>query len=102
MVGMDPGWERTFRDRMRRFGRRQPPAPGEIPLSIKIRVTSGCFHREHSPHAYALIDSYLEGSATEFEFQEHESGPELLVYLALATGGPNAGQERNRSNHGDH
>jgi hypothetical protein len=72
---------------MRGFGQRRPPAPGDIPLSIKIRVASGCFHREHSPHAYELIDASVAGSPAEFEFEEHESGPELLVYMAMATAG---------------
>ena len=72
---------------MRRFGHRRPPAPGDIPISIKVRVTSGCFHREHSPHAYELIDSSLAGSTADFELEEHESGPELLVYMAMATAG---------------
>jgi hypothetical protein len=83
----NPDWQRTFRDRMKGFGRRRPPALGEIALSVKIRVTSGCFHREHSPRAYDLIDSSLAGSTADLQFEEHESGPELLVYLAAATAG---------------
>ena len=72
---------------MQGFGQRRRPSPGDIAISVKIRVTSGCFHREHSPCAYELIDSYLARSAAEFEFEEHESGPELLVYLAVASAG---------------
>lgn len=48
----------------------------------------GCFHREHSPHAYEIIDRYLNGiTETDrvFAFEEHESGPEVLVYLAVTT-----------------
>jgi hypothetical protein len=59
-------------------------------ISIKIRVTSGCFHREHSPYAYRLIDAQLKSYPPhnkEFSFMEHESGPELLVYVALGTAG---------------
>jgi hypothetical protein len=52
---------------------------------------SGCFHREHSPHAYELIDRHLASvppsQRSEFALIEHESGPELLVYLALVTAG---------------
>lgn len=84
---MDPEWQRTFRDRMDGFKRRRSPVPGEAALSIKIRVASGCFHREHSPRAYELMDSHLASSTAEIEFQEHESGPELLVHMALATAG---------------
>ena len=28
----------------------------EVVISLKVRAPRGCFHREHSPHAYALID----------------------------------------------
>jgi len=60
-----------------------------MPVSIKVRVTSGCFHREHSPQAYVLIDEQLYSMPPDaaFSFEEHESGPELLVLLALATSG---------------
>jgi hypothetical protein len=63
---------------------------GLAPVSIKVRVTSGCFHREHSPRAYRLIDEYLAGtdlSDVHCRLEEHESGPELLVYLAVTTAG---------------
>lgn len=86
---MSTEWQETFRARMRRFEKCRPPQPGEISVSIKVRVGSGCFHREHSPRAYALIDQELMSfpSGPAFEFEEHESGPELLVYVALATAG---------------
>ena len=48
---------------MQGFGQRRRPSPGDIAIWVKIRVTSGCFHREHSPCAYELIDSYLARSA---------------------------------------
>jgi len=54
-------------------------------VSIKVRITSGCFHREHSPRAYELIDQSLRKLSPRdsgFAFEEHESGPELLVYIA--------------------
>ena len=60
------------------------------PVSIKVRITSGCFHREHSPEAYVLIDDFIRHadlSAIQYEIIEHESGPELLVYLAVTTAG---------------
>jgi hypothetical protein len=83
-------WQETFRNRMRGFEARRPPRPGEAAVSIKVRVASGCFHREHSPRAYELIDrslAKLSGSDGSFAFEEHESGPEILVYLALTTAG---------------
>jgi hypothetical protein len=60
-----------------------------VAVSIKVRVVSGCFHREHSPHAYKVIDSELRRLPPDsgLVLEEHESGPELLVYLAVATAG---------------
>ncbi len=81
-------WEDTFRSRMEKFGNAYSPNPDDIALSIKVRIVSGCFHREHSPHAYEIIDNYLQNIPPEkrnFAFEEHESGPELLVYLALTS-----------------
>lgn len=51
---MDREWQETFRNRMRGFEARRAPQPGEAAVSIKVRVASGCFHREHSPRAYEL------------------------------------------------
>ena len=59
-----------------------------ISISIKIRAASGCYHREHSPTAYALVDEYLkQHSDLNIMFEEHESGPEIIVWLALGTAG---------------
>jgi hypothetical protein len=86
---MDAEWQKQFRDRMRRFEMQPLPHSGDVAVSIKIRVTSGCFHREHSPRAYELLDSQLATLSRDSElvFEEHESGPELLVYVAVATAG---------------
>ena len=87
---MDPAWRSEFGARMRAFELTSTRRAGEVPVSLKVRVVSGCFHREHSPHAYILIDNQLASRALpqcEFEFVEHESGPELLVFVALATAG---------------
>jgi hypothetical protein len=87
---MDTGWQETFRNRMRTFESGRSPQPGEVAVSIKVRIRSGCFHREHSPRAYELIDrrfGKLASSDAAFAFEEHESGPEILVYLALTTAG---------------
>lgn len=72
---------------MRDFSRRRPQRAGDVSVSLKVRVISGCFHREHSPRAYESIDSFLIAAAPDVDFVEHESGPELLVYLAAATAG---------------
>jgi len=85
---MDPLWQKEFRKRMADFGSAKPE--GSQPISIKIRVDSGCFHREHSPEAYKLIDAALSGAGWPggaFKFEEHESGPEILVFAAVATAG---------------
>jgi hypothetical protein len=81
-------WEDEFRKRMERFHATSPAKDEGIPVSIKIRPSGGCFHREHSPNAYRIIDEYLRSHPNDdFAFEEHESGPELLVYLAFATAG---------------
>jgi hypothetical protein len=82
---MDEHWQSEFRRRMNRFG--GPKPDGTVPVSIKVRIESGCFHREHSPEAYRLIDEHLattDLSDCHFQFEEHESGPEILVYMAVA------------------
>jgi len=74
---------------MRSFEQRKPHSLNDIPISIKIRAPSGCYHREHSPNAYVIIDDYLRTLPDEagMVFEEHESGPELLVWLAVTTAG---------------
>ena len=89
---MDTYWQSEFRARMLRFGPAAKPRAGESAISIKVRVLGGCFHRQHSPNAYALIDRHLASLDPEkqkFAFVEHESGPELLAYILLATAGLN-------------
>ncbi len=83
-------WSEQFRARMDTFGASKLARRGEAAVSIKIRVTSGCFHREHSPHAYDLIDAELEQfdlDLSRLGFEEHESGPEVLAYVVLAAAG---------------
>jgi len=88
-MSTDREWQATFRDRLRWFGAAHVGSDEGVPLSVKIRATAGCFHRDHSPRAFELIDPYLAQRTTpEIDwFQEHESGPELLVYLAVGTAG---------------
>jgi len=87
---MSSYWHETFRRRMDDFRQERPPEPGETPVSIKVRVTSGCFHREHSPRAYEIIERHLRSIPDDertFVFEKHESGPEVLVCLAATTAG---------------
>ena len=83
-------WQSEFQGRMHAFELRRPPRQAEVSVSLKVRVVSGCFHREHSPRAYALMDELLVSIApaeADFTLVEHESGPEILVYLAVLAGG---------------
>jgi hypothetical protein len=86
---MNSEWQRTFRNRMHDFEAGHKVPVGAVPVSIKVRVSSGCYHREHSPHAYSFIDRHLSElhMYNEFSFEEHESGPELLVFVAVVTAG---------------
>jgi hypothetical protein len=83
-------WERTFQDRMLRFADQHPSGANSVPVSIKVRVDSGCFDRGCCPHAYKVIDAEAAKLRTREDgviFEQHESGPEILVYLAVATAG---------------
>jgi hypothetical protein len=86
---MNSSWKREFQRRIESYIAKCSSKDNGIVISIKIRVTGGCFHREHSPRAYEIIDNFLESCSeeTRVSFQEHESGPELLVILALGTAG---------------
>jgi hypothetical protein len=87
---MKSNWHDIFRKRIDTFQRLRSPKQGEVPVSIKVRINFGCFHREHSPRAYQIIDRHLNSISPDecvFEFEEHESGPEILVYVAAATAG---------------
>lgn len=81
-------WENEFSYRIKKFEASSPMKGKGTSVSIKIRVTSGCYHREHSPNAYRIIDVFFHSHpSAELSFQEHESGPELLVYLSLGAAG---------------
>lgn len=85
---MDNYWRSQFAERMQRFGKEN--SDSHLPVSIKVRAMGGCFHREHSPEAYRMIDEKLSESALgspDFCFEEHESGPELLIWAAVTTAG---------------
>src|SRR2546421_398053 len=76
----DDAWIKQFDARMSGF--RNTGSEGDA-VSIKLRVASGCFHREHSPAAYSLIDTQLPALTSDgWTLEEHESGPEILVWVA--------------------
>lgn len=66
------------------------PSEDEQSVTIKIRVDTGCFHKEHSPVAYSLIDQAILDIPVDekrFEIMEHESGPEIIAWMAIGTAG---------------
>jgi hypothetical protein len=81
---VDEHWLKGFRHTVGDFQRRET-GNGDV-VSIKVRVESGCFHREHSPEAYKIIDARLRRPPEHTEVIEHESGLELLLYLAVTAG----------------
>ena len=79
---MDAWWLNSF-GMLHRLKTHRPERLGDVPVWMKIRIdpTAG----EH-----ALIDRYLEKLApadADFGFEKHESGPEILVYLAVTAAG---------------
>lgn len=81
---VDEHWLKGFRQTVGDFEHRQK-GKGHV-VSIKVRVESGCFHRSCSPEAYKVVDAQLKRLPAGVEVIEHESGPELLLYLAVTAG----------------
>ena len=88
---MPDTWPKELHSRLRKFEAQNRIAHEGVSFSIKVRVTSGCFHREHSPFAYRAIDRAVADAASDpsVVLVEHENGPELLVYLAVTAAGLN-------------
>ncbi len=79
-------WTQEFDERLRAFAERQG-AMG-LGISVKLPAAGGCFHRDHSPRAYELIERRLDSIwHPEFpcEYVEHETGPEFLVWVGAGT-----------------
>ncbi len=73
-------WEETLRHRLERYRHNSD----QLPVSIKVRATYGCFWcRGCAPHAMRLIEEarHRHEQDHEFHFEEHESGPEVIVYV---------------------
>jgi hypothetical protein len=82
-------WTNEFKNRIEDFESKYNEKDS-FAISIKIRIASGCFHREHSPEAYKMIDNDLQCydfKKDRIALIEHESGPEILLYVALIAGG---------------
>jgi hypothetical protein len=87
---MNSIWQKEFQNRMKNFQSMKESSENDFAVSIKIRVDRGCFHRSCCPNAYKMIDDKLKSMLNnydEFVFEEHETGPEILVYLTLAAAG---------------
>jgi hypothetical protein len=54
---MNASWEKDFQRRIDLFEAPYLDKVKGAAISVKIRVTSGCFHREHSPYEYRIIDN---------------------------------------------
>lgn len=85
---------RTYEDamiaaRLQKFDEEHDGRGSDTVVSVKIKATTGCFHRDHSPYAYRIIDDHLDSMAIreDFAFVKHESGPEILCYMQLAASG---------------
>jgi hypothetical protein len=76
-------WQWNSSNMLHRLRVRHSDHPGEIPVWIKIRI-------DPTMHEHAIIDQYVENlrhTGFDFEFDKHESGPEIIAYLAVAVVG---------------
>jgi hypothetical protein len=75
-------WEKDFIERFDALERICRRPDGAAAASLKFRGSGGCFHREHSPHAFAIMDKKkLEKDGIVLE--DHESGPEYLIWIPV-------------------
>ena len=83
-------WINEFGRRMGDFEGHLPSEPNEFPISIKVKVDSGCYDRGCCPAAHEIIDREIDGlrrsGETRFRYEKHESGPEILAYVGGAVG----------------
>ncbi|MCW4009788.1 MAG: hypothetical protein NWF05_04110 [Candidatus Bathyarchaeota archaeon] len=87
---MSTGWEDVFRQRIDKFEAPFLDKDYGRPISIKMRVNGGCFCHGHAPYAWREISRELESRYTKnakFSFEDHETGPELLVYVTFGAAG---------------
>ena len=70
-------------DMLHRLKTHRPECSGDAPVRIKIRL-------DPTSEEHAAIRRHRERLApadADFEFETHESGPEILVYLAVTAAG---------------
>jgi hypothetical protein len=75
-------WRLNSHNMLHRLQARRTHHRGDVPIWMKIRI-------DPTMPEHAIIDRYLENLAPadkDFEFEKHESGPELMAYLAAGAG----------------
>ncbi|MBI5177670.1 MAG: hypothetical protein HZA04_00240 [Nitrospinae bacterium] len=81
--------EEQFKNRMQKFQFRYHLGKKGVAISIKVGIVNpGYFDWQHSPEAYRIIDEYMRlhsKAKAEYEFEKHESGPEILIDLVYDT-----------------
>jgi hypothetical protein len=78
-------WLHEFRQRMDAF--RKTGKEGDVVISIKLRAEWGSFDQYGFPDLYPSLNAALRRrTSNDIVIQEHESGPEWIVRLALIAG----------------
>lgn len=80
-------WQKEIKQRLERFNHGDGKG---LALSVKVRVKSNCFCYDHSGRFHQMMDRDRRGEregTSHWEYEEHESGPEWLLYLALTAAG---------------
>jgi len=86
---MTSPWRRTLRSRMNGFESMLPPPPGKMAVSVKVREVGFHLDTRDMDQVYDTVSRFLEHASgdPDLEVIRHESGPEILVYCAVATAG---------------
>ena len=78
-------WNDELDMRLFQFSNKHIIKEGEEAVSIKVRAEGGCFHKSCCPYALHIIYNKMkEMNNDEFQYIEHESGPEIIAYISLA------------------
>lgn len=81
-------WNEELDQRINNYSHNHKIREGEEAISIKIRAEEGCFHKSCCPYALKMIYQKMnEMDQEEFEYIEHESGPEIIAYISLTASG---------------
>lgn len=81
-------WNEELDQRIKKYSINHINKEGEEAISIKVRAEGGCYHKSCCPYALNLIYHKMnEINPDEFEYIEHESGPEIIAYISLSASG---------------